>query len=30
MVSIPARVDTGEYRCFAGYRLQHFSVLGPA
>src|SRR5262245_66421036 len=23
MVSIPVRLDSGEYRCFAGYRVQH-------
>jgi glutamate dehydrogenase (NAD(P)+) len=29
IVSIPIPLDTGEYRCFAGYRVQHSSVLGP-
>ena len=29
MVSIPVRLDTGDYRCFAGYRVQHSTVLGP-
>ena len=29
MVSIPVRLDSGAYRCFAGYRVQHSSVLGP-
>jgi glutamate dehydrogenase (NAD(P)+) len=29
MVSIPVRLDNGAYRCFAGYRVQHSSVLGP-
>jgi glutamate dehydrogenase (NAD(P)+) len=29
MVSIPVRLDSGEYRCFAGYRVQHSTVLGP-
>jgi glutamate dehydrogenase (NAD(P)+) len=29
MVSIPVRLDSGEYRCFPGYRVRHSSVLGP-
>jgi glutamate dehydrogenase (NAD(P)+) len=29
MVSIPIRRDTDEYEVFAGYRVQHSSVLGP-
>jgi glutamate dehydrogenase (NAD(P)+) len=29
MVSIPVRMDSGEYRCFPGYRVQHSTVLGP-
>jgi glutamate dehydrogenase (NAD(P)+) len=29
IVSVPVRLDTGEYRCFAGYRVQHSTVLGP-
>jgi glutamate dehydrogenase (NAD(P)+) len=29
IVSIPVRLDNGEYRCYAGYRVQHSSVLGP-
>jgi glutamate dehydrogenase (NAD(P)+) len=29
MVSIPVRLDGGPFRCFAGYRVQHSSVLGP-
>src|SRR5512133_607476 len=29
MVSVPVRLDSGEYRVFAGYRVQHSSVLGP-
>ena len=29
MVSIPVRLDSGDYRCFAGYRVQHSTVLGP-
>jgi glutamate dehydrogenase (NAD(P)+) len=29
MVSIPVRRDTDEYEVFAGYRVQHSSVLGP-
>jgi glutamate dehydrogenase (NAD(P)+) len=29
MVAVPVRLDSGEYRCFAGYRVQHSSVLGP-
>jgi len=29
IVSIPVRLDSGEYRCFAGYRVQHSTVLGP-
>jgi glutamate dehydrogenase (NAD(P)+) len=29
MVSIPVRLDTGDYRCFPGYRVQHSTVLGP-
>ncbi|MGH3103065.1 MAG: Glu/Leu/Phe/Val family dehydrogenase, partial [Gaiellaceae bacterium] len=29
IVSIPVHLDSGEFRCFAGYRVQHSSVLGP-
>ncbi|HVM18116.1 MAG TPA: Glu/Leu/Phe/Val dehydrogenase [Gaiellaceae bacterium] len=29
MVSIPVRMDDGALRVFAGYRVQHSSVLGP-
>jgi glutamate dehydrogenase (NAD(P)+) len=29
MVAIPVRLDSGEYRVFAGYRVQHSTVLGP-
>jgi glutamate dehydrogenase (NAD(P)+) len=29
IVSIPVRLDSGDYRCFAGYRVQHSTVLGP-
>jgi glutamate dehydrogenase (NAD(P)+) len=29
IVSIPVRLDSGEYRVFAGYRVQHSTVLGP-
>ena len=29
IVSIPVRLDRGEYRVFAGYRVQHSTVLGP-
>ena len=29
MVSVPVRLDSGEYRVFAGYRVQHSTVLGP-
>src|SRR5205823_5891546 len=29
MVSIPVRLDSGAYRVFAGYRVQHSTVLGP-
>jgi glutamate dehydrogenase (NAD(P)+) len=29
MVSIPVRRDTDDYEVFAGYRVQHSSVLGP-
>jgi glutamate dehydrogenase (NAD(P)+) len=29
MVSIPVRLDSDEYRVFAGYRVQHSTVLGP-
>jgi len=29
MVHFPARMDTGHYRLFKGYRVQHSNVLGP-
>ena len=29
MVEVPVRRDAGEYEVFAGYRVQHSSVLGP-
>ena len=29
MVSIPVRLDSDEYKVFAGYRVQHSTVLGP-
>ncbi len=29
MVSIPVRLDSGEHRSFAGYRVQHSTVIGP-
>jgi len=29
IVSVPIRLDSGEYRCYAGYRVQHSTVLGP-
>lgn len=29
IVSVPARMDDGEVRVFAGYRVQHSSTLGP-
>jgi glutamate dehydrogenase (NAD(P)+) len=29
IVSVPIRLDSGEHRCFAGYRVQHSTVLGP-
>ena len=29
IVSIPVRLDSGEYHVFAGYRVQHSTVLGP-
>ena len=29
IVSVPVRLDTGRWRVFAGYRVQHSSVLGP-
>ena len=29
IVSIPVHLDSGEFRCFAGYRVQHSTVLGP-
>ncbi len=29
MVGIPVRLDTDDYKVFAGYRVQHSSVLGP-
>jgi len=29
IVSIPVRLDSGGYRVFAGYRVQHSTVLGP-
>ena len=29
MVAIPVRRDAGEYQVYAGYRVQHSSVLGP-
>ena len=29
MVGVPVRRDAGEYQVFAGYRVQHSTVLGP-
>src|SRR3954471_10345705 len=29
IVSVPARLDDGSWRVFAGYRVQHSSVFGP-
>src|SRR5262245_30865397 len=29
MVHFPVRMDTGEYRLFKGYRVQHNNALGP-
>ncbi len=29
MVSIPVRLDSGQHRSFAGYRVQHSTVIGP-
>lgn len=29
MVHFPVRLDTGEYRLFKGYRVQHNNILGP-
>ncbi len=29
MVSIPVRLDSDDYKVFAGYRVQHSTVLGP-
>src|SRR5688572_25559031 len=29
IVNFPVRLDTGEYRLFKGYRVQHNNVLGP-
>src|SRR5436305_10910912 len=29
VVSIPVRLDSGRWRVFPGYRVQHSSVLGP-
>jgi glutamate dehydrogenase (NAD(P)+) len=29
MVSVPVRLDTGELKMFAAYRVQHSTVLGP-
>jgi len=29
MVSIPVRLDSGDYKVFPGYRVRHSSVLGP-
>src|ERR671930_1654270 len=29
VVSIPVRLDSGDYHVFPGYRVQHSSVLGP-
>src|ERR671930_602174 len=29
VVSVPVRLDTGRWRVFPGYRVQHSSVLGP-
>jgi len=28
-VNFPVRMDTGEYRMFTGYRIQHNNLLGP-
>jgi len=29
IVSVPVRLEDDGYRCFAGYRVQHSTVLGP-
>jgi glutamate dehydrogenase/leucine dehydrogenase len=29
IVHFPVRMDTGEYRLFKGYRIQHSNILGP-
>lgn len=29
IVNFPVRMDTGEYRSFRGYRIQHNNLLGP-
>ena len=29
IVTVPVHLDSGEFRCFAGYRVQHSTVLGP-
>ncbi len=29
MIHFPVRMDSGEYRLFKGYRVQHSNVLGP-
>ncbi|HLV64394.1 MAG TPA: Glu/Leu/Phe/Val dehydrogenase [Polyangiaceae bacterium] len=29
IVHFPVRMDTGEYRLFKGYRIQHNNILGP-
>jgi glutamate dehydrogenase (NAD(P)+) len=29
IVHFPVRMDTGEYRIFKGYRIQHSNILGP-
>jgi glutamate dehydrogenase (NAD(P)+) len=29
MINFPVRMDSGEYRVFKGYRVQHNNILGP-
>jgi glutamate dehydrogenase (NAD(P)+) len=29
IVTVPVHLDSGEFRCLAGYRVQHSTVLGP-
>ncbi|MEO8901589.1 MAG: Glu/Leu/Phe/Val dehydrogenase dimerization domain-containing protein, partial [Polyangiaceae bacterium] len=29
IVHFPVRMDSGEYRVFKGYRIQHSNILGP-